>query len=112
MRRVTLFFYQNDKYYEADEMEIFFTEEFKTQSFFSICVNIRGLNIMKNFIQLESLINCLPQKPHVIFINETFLQQNEEGFFNNIEGYNFISNSRKEFWCGDIAYIKSELIFN
>ena len=47
---------------------------------------------MKNFIQLESLINCLPQKPHVIFINETFLQQNEEGFFNNVEGYNFISN--------------------
>ena len=70
------------------------------------------LNVMKNFMQLECLINSFPNKPHVIFINETFLRKNEEGFC-NLDGYTFESNCRQVHKCGGVpAYIKNEINFS
>ena len=67
-----------DRYFDIEDTDALFAENHQNK-FFCMCINIRGLNIIKNFIGLVALIESLPKKPHVIAINETFTRENEEG---------------------------------
>ena len=109
-------FYQensNDRYFDVEEIETLINQPCQQNSFFSICINLRGLNVIKNFIGLVALIESLPKKPHLIAINETHIKENEGGPFNNIDGYTFISNSRSEYARGGVAlYIQDNIKFS
>ena len=48
------------------------------------------------FAKLQTLISSLLIKPHIISINETWLQQNQQSEFNSFSDYTFISNCRKK----------------
>ena len=104
---------QNDKYYNTDELQSFIDSEYDNGDFFSIFINIRGLNWVDNFPQLECLIRSLPKNPHVIFINETCLKSDEEGSFSNLDGYTFVTNCRSNFECDEVAaYVRNNLKFS
>ena len=79
-----------NKYYEPEDLNVLLNTS-KNSDLFTMCINIRGLNIQKNFAKLEALVQSLPKKPHVIAINETFVKEGEEGFFENLRGYKFFS---------------------
>ena len=91
------FHYQNvnDKYYEVTEVNDMIPVDNNLNDFFTMCINIRGLNIPKNYIQLEAITQLLENRPHMIAINETFLREGEEGAFNNLDGYKLKTNCRK-----------------
>ena len=79
----------NDRYFDTDDIETFFEDQQFKNKFFSLFINVHGLNVMKNFIALVALIESLPKKSHIIAINETWIKENEEGPFNNLNGYIF-----------------------
>ena len=73
-------------------------------------INIRSLPA--NFAKLQTLISSLHIKPPIISINETWLQQNQQGEFNSFSDYTFISNCKKEHKGGVVAlYIKNNFSF-
>ena len=101
-----------DCYFDTQDFEPLFEREQSSNIFFSLFLNIHGLNVMKHFVGLVALIESLPKKPHLIAINETCLKENEEGPFNNIDGYKFISNSRSVNIHGGVAlYIQDNIKF-
>ena len=55
-------------------------------------INIRSLPA--NFNKLQSLLANIKLKPHIISINETWLNNNQNCEFNNLSNYVFISNNR------------------
>ena len=103
----------NDRYYDTEDIDNLLGQPNQNSDFFTICVNLRGLNVIKNFVGLVALIESLPKKPHIIAINETWTKENEPGPFNNLDGYKFIPNCRKNYDCGGVAfYIKKEIKFS
>ena len=103
----------NDRYYDVEDVETLTSQPNQNDNFFTICINIRGLNVIKNFIGLVALIESLPKKPHLIAVNETWTKEEEAGPFNNIDGYKFIANCRKDHECGGVAfYIQQNITFS
>ena len=101
-----------DRYFDVADTEALFNED-HLQDFFCMNINIRGLNVIKNYIQLVALVESLPKKPHVIAVNEIFARENEEGAFTNLDGYRYLPNCRKEYAQGGVAlYIKDDLKFS
>ena len=60
-----------------------------------MCINIRSLVNSTNFAKLEAFICNLSSKPDIIYITETWAQSYVSGAYNNLDGYNFVSNCRK-----------------
>ena len=100
----------NDRYFDTDDIETLFEDQQFKNKFFSLFINVHGLNVMKNFIALVALIESLPKKPHIIAINETWIKENEEGPFNNLDGYIFVSNSRSKHIHGGVAFYVQDKI--
>jgi len=51
-------------------------------------------------------------KPHIISIHEAWLYDNQQGDFNSLFDYTFVSNYRKEHKGGGVAlHIKNEFSF-
>ena len=66
-----------------------------------------------NFSKLEALILSMQCKPDVIFICETWIRLTHSGPYNKLDGYKFVSNSRKACLGGGVAfYVKNSLQFN
>ena len=55
---------------------------------------IRSLINLHNFYKLECLISELQTKRDILAINETWKKPSSSGQYKNLNGYNFISNSR------------------
>ena len=78
-----------------------------------MCIKIRVLNITKKYIRLVALIESLPKKPDIIAVNEIFARDNEDGPFNNLDGYKYVPNCRKDHAQGGVAlYIKYGINFS
>ena len=74
-------------------------------------INIRSLPA--NFDKLQSLLANMKLKPHILSINETWLNNNQKGEFNNLSNYVFISNNRIHSRGGGVAlYIDDTLSFS
>ena len=66
-----------------------------------------------NFDKLQSLLANMKLKPHILFINETWLNNNQKGEFNNLSNYVFISNNRIHSRGGGVAfYVNDTLSFS
>ena len=85
-----------NRYYEPEDLNNLLYSS-NNDNLFTMCINIRGLNIEKNFAKLEALVQSLPKKPHIIAINETFVKEGEEGAFRNLNGYEFYPNCREKY---------------
>ena len=100
----------NARYYDTEEIETLLSQSDEKSNFFTMCINLRGLNVTKNFVGLVALIESLPKKPHIIAINETFIRENEAGPFNDIDGYKLIPNCRKDLEQGGVAlYVQKNI---
>ena len=64
-------------------------------------INIRSLPA--NFDKLQSLLANIKLKPHILSINETWLNNNQKSEFNNLSNYVFISNNRIHSRGGGVA---------
>ena len=71
-------------------------------------INIRSLQA--NFNKLWSLPANMKLKPHIISINETWLNNNQKGEFNNLLNYVFISNNRIHSRDGGVAFYVDETL--
>ena len=100
-----------DKYYEPEDLNnLLHTSH--NGDLFTMCINIRGLNVQKHFAKLEALVQSLPKKPHIIAINETFVKDGEKGFFQNLSGYEFYPNCREKYAQGGVGlYIAHTIDF-
>ena len=100
-----------DRYYEPEELNNLLHTS-NNGDLFTMCINIRGLNIQNNFAKLEALVQSLPKKPHIIAINETFVKKGEKGFFENLNGYKFYPNSREKYAQGGVALYIADIFNN
>ena len=65
-----------------------------------------------NFNKLQSLLAYIKLKPHIIFIHETWLNNNRKGEFNNLLNYVVISNNEIHSRDGGAAfYVDKTLSF-
>lgn len=77
-----------------------------------ICINMRSLVNSLNFAKLEAFLANLYFKPDIICITETWIQPSVSGAFNNLAGYNFVSNCRKSSKGGGVGmYIKHSISY-
>ena len=82
------------------------------QPFFSIYINARSLVNPINYYKFEGMIATLSYKPDVIGTIETLESTSSSGHFNILPGYIFVSNPRKQYKGGGVAfYIKQDLNF-
>ena len=74
-------------------------------------INIRSLPA--NFDKLQSFQANMKLKPHILSINETWLNNNQKGEFNNLSNYVFISNNRIHSRGGGVVfYVDDTLSFS
>ena len=85
----------DDAYISCDELATYCSEFHLNSSLLTLCVNVRSLGNIDNFTRFQTLIYSLPIKPHLIAVNETWINQKNKGPQSNVEGYTFIHNSRK-----------------
>ena len=79
---------------------------------FAMSVNIRSLKNTLNFTKLETLILSMEIKPHLIGVCETWLSLDSTGMYQNLSGYDFISNPRILRTGGGVGfYVKKGLHF-
>ena len=82
------------------------------QPFSSICVNVRSLVNPINYTKFKGLIATLGYMPDVIGITETWESTSSSGHFKILPGYIFVSNPRKKYKGGGVAfYVKQDLKF-
>ena len=103
----------NKQYLESCEIKNFsFNNSFK-HTFTALALNIRSIVNLLNFSKLEALILSMQCKPDVISICETWIRSTHFGPYNNLDGYKFVSNSRKACLGGGVAfYVNNSLQFN
>ena len=62
------------------------------------------------FNKLQSLLANMKLKPHIISINENWLNNNQKDEFNNLSNYVFISNNRIHSRGGGVAFYVDETL--
>ena len=103
----------NEQYLESCEIKKFFFSITFKNTFAALALNIRSIVNPLNFIKLEALILNMQCKPDVISICETWIRPTHSGPYNNVDGYEFVSNSRKVCLGGGVAfYVRKSLQFN
>ena len=93
----------NEQYLESCEIKnLSFNNSFKN-TFTALALNIRSIVNPLNFSKLEALILNMQCKPDVISICETWIRPTHSEPYNNLDGYKFVSNSRKVCLRGGFA---------
>ena len=68
-------------------------------------VNIQGL--VSHIAELAARIRLMPVRPHLICVNETFLDEAKRAAADKLEGYALIAErSRDDGWGGVVVYAK------
>ena len=81
-------------------------------NFSALSLNIRSIVKTENFNKLEAVLANMEFKPDIISITETWIKQSSTGPFKNLEGYEFVSNCRKDCNGGGVAfYVKNGISF-
>ena len=103
----------NEQYLKSCEIRnLSFNNSFKN-TFTALALNIKSIGNPLNFSQLEALILSMQCKPDVISICETWIRPTHSEPYNNLDGYKFVSNSRKAGLGNGVAfYVKNRLQFN
>ena len=78
--------------------------------FSSILITMHKRSLPANFDKLQSLLANMKLKPHILSINETWLNNNQKGEFNNLSNYVFISNNRLHSRGRGVAFYVDETL--
>ena len=73
-------------------------------------MHINKRSLPGSFNKLQSLLAKKKLKPHIISINETWLNSNQKSEFNNLSNYVFISNNRVHSRGGGIVFYVDETL--
>ena len=105
-------FFDISYYFSENSKNIIANMQTQSSSFLiTMHLNIRSLPA--NFDKLQSLLANMKLKPHILSINETWLNNNQKGEFNNLSNYVFISNNRIHSRGGGVAlYVDDTLSFS
>ena len=101
-----------DQYLETAQInQLSFNGSFRN-TFSALSLNIRSIVKTENFNKLEAFLANMEFKPDIISITETWIKQSSTGPFKNLEGYQFVSNCRKDCNGGGVAfYVKNGISF-
>ena len=101
-----------DQYLETAQInQLSFNGSFRN-TFSALSLNIRSIVKTENFDKLEAFLANMEFKPDIISITETWIKQSSTGPFKNLEGYQFVSNCRKDCNGGAVAfYVKNGISF-
>ena len=100
-------------YYFSENLENIIANMQTQSSSFLITMHLNIRPLPANFDKLQSLLVNMKLKPHILSINETWLNNNQKGEFNNLSNYVFISNNRIHSRGGGVAlYVDDTLSFS